>query len=71
VSTSPFPHLTPRELNVLDLVAQGLDNRSISRSLFLSEKTVRNYVSMVLAKIHVASRAEAIVVAREAGLGTR
>ena len=42
--------------------------RSISRSLFLSEKTVRNYVSMVLAKIHVATRAEAIVVAREAGL---
>ena len=54
-STSPFPQLTPRELAVLDLVAQGLDNRSISRSLFLSEKTVRNYVSMVLAKIHVAT----------------
>lgn len=70
-STAPFPQLTPRELEVLDLVAQGLDNQAISRALFLSDKTVRNYVSMVLAKIHVATRAEAIVVAREAGLGAR
>ncbi len=70
-STSPFPQLTQRERDVLDLVARGLDNGSISQSLFLSEKTVRNYLSMVLAKIHVATRAEAIVVAREAGLGAR
>ncbi len=68
-AASPFPQLTQRELDVLDLVARGLDNRAISRSLFLSEKTVRNYLSIALAKIHVATRAEAIVVAREAGLG--
>ena len=71
VTPSPFPQLTPREIEVLTLVAEGLDNHAISRALFLSEKTVRNYVSMVLAKIHVASRAEAIVVARQAGLPDR
>jgi DNA-binding NarL/FixJ family response regulator len=65
-----FPDLTARELEVLDRVAAGLDNRSISADMFLSEKTVRNYVSMILTKIHAASRAEAIVRARDAGLGT-
>jgi DNA-binding NarL/FixJ family response regulator len=69
--TGAFPQLTAREVEVLDLVARGADNPSIARELFLSEKTVRNYVSNVLAKIHAATRAEAIVVAREAGLGVR
>ncbi|MEX2293529.1 MAG: response regulator transcription factor [Acidimicrobiales bacterium] len=66
-----FPALTNREIEVLDKVAAGLDNRAISAALFLSEKTVRNYVSTVMAKIHAASRAEAIVRARDAGLGAR
>ena len=67
---SPFPQLTDRELDVLDRLASGLDNAAIAKSLFLSEKTVRNYVSLVLSKIHAASRAEAIVLARDAGLGS-
>lgn len=66
---SPFPQLTARELEVLDEVARGVDNASIARSLHLSEKTVRNYVSLVLTKIQAATRAEAIVLARGAGLG--
>jgi len=66
---TPFPQLTARELDVLTEVARGADNATIARTLHLSEKTVRNYLSMVLAKIHAATRAEAIVLAREAGLG--
>jgi DNA-binding NarL/FixJ family response regulator len=64
-----FPGLTVRELDVLDGVAAGLDNPSIAARLSLSEKTVRNYVSMIFAKLHVDSRGEAIVLARDAGLG--
>jgi DNA-binding NarL/FixJ family response regulator len=66
----PFPDLTDRELEVLEQLARGLDNTSIGRALFLSEKTVRNYVSGIFGKLAVASRAEAVVRAREAGLGT-
>lgn len=69
VSGGRFPQLTERELDVLDRMAAGLDNPTIARSLFLSEKTVRNYVSGIFGKLHVDSRAEAIVVGREAGLG--
>jgi DNA-binding NarL/FixJ family response regulator len=65
----PFPTLTDRELEVLDQLARGLDNTSIGRALFLSEKTVRNYVSGIFGKLAVASRAEAVVLARDAGLG--
>lgn len=65
----PFPQLTEREFDVLDLVADGLDNHTIARRLVLSPKTVRNHVSNVLTKIHVADRAHAIVLARRAGLG--
>lgn len=64
-----FPDLTHREYAVLDHLAAGLDNAAIADALYLSEKTVRNYVSMVLAKLHVATRAEAIVLGRDAGLG--
>jgi DNA-binding NarL/FixJ family response regulator len=64
----PFPELTGREQEVLALLAAGLDNRSISRRLHLSEKTVRNYVSNILAKLHVPSRHEAGELARQAGL---
>jgi DNA-binding NarL/FixJ family response regulator len=65
----PFPALTDREREVLDLVAQGCDNVTIGRRLFLSPKTVRNHVSACLQKLQVASRAEAVAVARDAGFG--
>lgn len=65
----PFPELTDREREVLDLVARGFDNTTISRRLVLSPKTVRNHVANVLAKMGVADRSAAIVVARERGLG--
>jgi len=68
-SARPFPELTEREREVLDRLASGLDNTAIGRLLFISEKTVRNYVTSIFAKLHVASRPEAIVLAREAGLG--
>ncbi len=65
----PFPQLTDREREVLDLLAHGLDNASIARRLVLSEKTVRNRVSDVLAKLRARSRAEAVAIARDAGMG--
>lgn len=65
-----FPQLTDREREVLALVARGYDNARIARSLVLSEKTVRNHVSLVLAKLPAATRAEAVAAARDAGLGT-
>jgi DNA-binding NarL/FixJ family response regulator len=64
-----FPQLTDRENQVLELIAAGLGNHSISARLGLSPKTVRNYVSNIFTKLHVADRARAIVVARDAGLG--
>jgi len=66
----PFPDLTAREREILDLVAQGLDNLSISRRVSVSPKTVRNHLSNILTKLQVGDRAQAIVKAREAGLGT-
>jgi len=65
----PFPDLTEREREVLDLVAHGFDNATIARRLALSPKTVRNHLSNILTKLQVADRAQAIVRAREAGLG--
>ncbi|WP_457189798.1 response regulator [Nocardioides sp. P5_E3] len=64
-----FPQLTGRELEVLDLVARGLENRRIARELHLSDKTVRNHVSNVMAKLDVEDRSAAIARARAAGLG--
>ena len=64
-----FPQLTDREREVLDLVAQGLANPVIAARLSLSHKTVRNHVSNILTKLQVADRAQAIVQARDAGLG--
>ena len=66
---SPFPQLTPREHEVLDLIAQGLDNAAIARRLVLSDKTVRNRVSDVLAKLHARNRAHMVALARDAGMG--
>jgi DNA-binding NarL/FixJ family response regulator len=65
----PFPQLTERERAILDAVAAGLTNAQIGQRLFLSTKTVANNVSNILAKLHVGQRAEAIIQAREAGLG--
>lgn len=64
-----FPQLTEREREVLELLAQGRDNRGIARALVLSDKTVRNHVSNILTKLEVDSRGEAVVRARNAGLG--
>ena len=65
----PFPELTDREREVLDLVARGYDNTTISRRLVLSPKTVRNVVANVLTKLGLPDRSAAVVRAREAGLG--
>lgn len=67
--TNAFPGLTEREHEVLDLLAAGRNNAGIATDLFLSPKTVRNHVSNIFTKLQVADRAEAIVRAREAGLG--
>lgn len=64
-----FPELTPRELEVLELVAQGVSNEAIATALVLTPKTVRNHISSIYSKLAVNSRAQAIVLAREAGLG--
>jgi pimeloyl-ACP methyl ester carboxylesterase/DNA-binding CsgD family transcriptional regulator len=64
-----FHDLSARERNVLELVAQGLENRAIAERLGIAEKTVRNHVSIVLDKLGVHSRAQAIVQAINAGLG--
>ena len=65
-----FSQLTERELEILNLIAQGYNNTAIANKLSLSIKTVQNYVSSILTKLQVADRAQAIVRAREAGFGT-
>jgi DNA-binding NarL/FixJ family response regulator len=69
IPNNMFPELTSREKEILDLVAKGKNNRAIADHLQLSTKTVSNYVSNILNKLQVADRAQAIVKAREAGLG--
>ena len=64
-----FPELTPRECEVLDLIAKGLTNDEIADRLFISPKTVRNHNTRIFSKLQVNSRAKAIVLAREAGVG--
>ena len=64
-----FPTLTEREREILNLIAQGHPNPSIARQLSLSTKTVGNYVSNIFTKLQVADRAQAIIRAREAGMG--
>jgi DNA-binding NarL/FixJ family response regulator len=65
----PFPDLTDRERDVLRLLAAGRSNDAIAAELYVSNKTVRNAVSSIYAKLHAAGRAEAIITAREAGYG--
>ncbi len=64
-----FPELTQRERDVLDLVAAGLNNAAVGRRLGVAPKTVANHVSAIFLKLQVADRPEAIIRAREAGLG--
>jgi DNA-binding NarL/FixJ family response regulator len=68
-ASEPFPELTPREREVLDLIAAGRSNAAIASRLGLAGKTVGNHISAIFAKLQVATRAEAIIRAREAGLG--
>jgi DNA-binding NarL/FixJ family response regulator len=70
-SAVAFPDLTAREREILHLVARGRSNAQIAQQLVLSTKTVRNHVSSVFTKIQVVDRAQAIVKAREAGIGGR
>jgi len=67
--TDAFPELTEREHEILDLIARHETNPEIARHLPLSPKTVRNHVSNIFTKLQVADRAQAIIRAREAGLG--
>ena len=68
-SESGFCELTPREHEVLGLIAQGISNTQIAERLFISPKTVRNHITRIFSKLQVSRRAEAIVQAREAGFG--
>src|SRR5919202_2271556 len=68
-SRRAFPELTDREEEILSLVAQGKSNQEIARRLFVSLKTVRNHVSNILVKLQVADRAQAVIRARDAGMG--
>lgn len=70
-SAKSFGELTAREAQILEQIAQGLDNAQIAARLELSEKTVRNHITSIFDKIGVESRAQAIVMARERGLGQR
>jgi DNA-binding NarL/FixJ family response regulator len=66
-----FPNLTEREHEILTLMAEGYTNNAIASRLYLSPKTVRNYVSSIFTKLDVSDRSQAIVQARESGLGTK
>ena len=67
--TEALPELTSREIEILDLIAQGHSNAKIAARLYLSPKTVGNHISHIFTKLQVADRAHAIIRAREAGLG--
>jgi DNA-binding NarL/FixJ family response regulator len=71
VPKDAFPELTEREREILTLIAQHETNPEIATRLHLSPKTIRNHVSNIFTKLQVADRAQAIVRAREAGLGTK
>ena len=69
VRPGDFTKLTAREEEILAIVAAGKKNAEIARALLLSLKTVQNHVSNIFAKLKVADRAQAVIRAREAGLG--
>lgn len=69
-AAGPFPELTERERDILELLASGHRTAAIAGQLFLSPKTVSNHMTSIFAKLEVADRAAAIVRARESGLGT-
>jgi DNA-binding NarL/FixJ family response regulator len=69
-SAQAFPNLTEREHEILSLMAEGYTNGAIASRLYLSPKTVRNYVSSIFTKLEVSDRSQAIVQARKAGVGT-
>jgi DNA-binding NarL/FixJ family response regulator len=68
---APFPQLSQREHDILDLLAAGLNNAGIADRMGIAPKTVANNVSSIFTKLQVADRAQAIVRARDAGLGRR
>jgi DNA-binding NarL/FixJ family response regulator len=68
-SNPVFPELTEREREILDLIARGESNSEIAKRLVISPHTVRNHISNIFSKLQVADRAEAIIRARDAGLG--
>jgi DNA-binding NarL/FixJ family response regulator len=68
-AADPFPELTAREREILDLLAGGLSNAAIGHRLGVAAKTVANNISAIFAKLRVADRKQAIVRARDAGLG--
>jgi DNA-binding NarL/FixJ family response regulator len=70
-SVQAFQSLTEREHEILTLMAEGYTNTAIASRLYLSPKTVRNYVSSIFTKLEVSDRSQAIVQARKAGLGTK
>jgi len=65
----PFQELTEREREVLNLIAQGLNNQEIAQQLFVSGKTISNHISSIFNKLQVADRPQAIIKARQAGMG--
>lgn len=69
--TSVLSSLSPRELEVLDVVATGANNTAVAELLGLAPKTVGNHISSIFLKLDVATRAEAVVIAKDAGLGRR
>ena len=69
VRAPAFPELSERELEVLELIARGMSNQQIVDRLVISPKTVRNHISNIFSKLQVRDRAEAVVRAREAGMG--
>jgi DNA-binding NarL/FixJ family response regulator len=64
-----FPELTDREREILQLIAHGYNNAEIAEKLFLAPKTVRNHISNIFSKLQVADRAQAVIKARDAGMG--
>jgi DNA-binding NarL/FixJ family response regulator len=68
--TKPFPDLTERERDILQLLAEGYTNTAIADRLHLGHKTVRNYVSIIFRKLQVTGRVDAVIRARQAGLGS-